>query len=542
MVSEVEPGARVRVPFSERGLPAAIRRHPHAFALAGLVVASLLFELHVSSQCSLWIDELNTYVIVTRKPWAAVLRGGSPEHPPLFFVLVKLVTDLFGASAASMRAPSFAFGCVELVAIHWLCLELGLKRSRALVIVASVALAPFFVRHAAEARHYALFPAMATLAICCTLRCLREPTRLRYFAGFAASAATMAATHYFGLAYGCALLGVLAVDLGPRWKRLGLTRKQTLLAALILAALFGIFAWILAGAIDLARFYSKPRAVEGTLPWPDLLAAIAGEFSFFGAVPWASYVEIGFAAAGVVLIGIRQRGLARIVPAALAFAPCAASLLVSSGHFIAARYLAPSWVLYHLGAMAALLALGDFLARTAGALKPRLAHTLAWTPLAVVLLLRVAEYPTEYGTGTDYYEGLQTYFTEHFKSDTALVTFDGFFGERIMGLMYPVGSAPIWLEKFRPRRGVNRYVIAEIQADSPDRQAKLEGLIKLHFGLSPEAWRALPLLDLPHSEYQPAVLARLVVLKDGNAVVSEPAAKHPHRTHRHRRAEPGPES
>jgi hypothetical protein len=542
MVYEAEPGARAGVPFSGRGLLNAIRRHPHACALAGIVLASLLFELHVARQCSLWIDELNTYVIVTRKPWADVLAGGSPEHPPLFFVLVKLVTDRFGASPMSMRALPLAFGCVQLVAAYWLCLELGLKRNRALVVTASFALAPFFVRHAAEARHYTLFPASATIAICCTFHCLREPARLRYLAGFAASAATMAATHYFGLAYGCALLGVLVAGLGPRWKSLGWTRKQTLAAGLILAGLLAVFAWVLAGAIDLARFYSKPRSTQGTLPWRDLLGAMADEFSFLGAVPWASYLEIGFAAAGLVLVGISQRGIARIVPAALAFAPCVSSLFVSSGHFMAARYLAPSWVLYHLGAMVALLALGDRLARTAAVVRPRLARTLVWAPFTGVLLLRIAEYPTEYGTGTDYYQGLQTYFIEHFQSDTALVTFDGLFGERIMGMMYRVGSPPIWLEKFRARRGVSRYVIAEIQADTPERQAKLERLVSLHFGLSPEAWRALPLLDLPRSEYQPAVVARVVVLKNGKAVVAAPEAKHPRHHRRHRRAEPDPES
>ncbi|HTQ04132.1 MAG TPA: glycosyltransferase family 39 protein [Polyangiaceae bacterium] len=512
-----------------------IRRRPHAFALAAIVLASLLFELYVSSRCSLWLDEVNTYRDV-RLPWPQVLAGAELQHPPLVFVLVKLVVACFGLSALSLRVVSLLSGCALLVTVDALCRELGFAPRRALLVVGSVALAPFFTEHAAEARHYMLFPAAGALAFWCVLRAVREPTRVGYLAGFAASASVMGMTHYFGLAYAGALFGVVLVSVVPRYRTSELTRRQTVLAGLALSAFLAIFCWFLRDAVALARFYARPGMAEDTLPWRELLREMIDEFSLTGATPGAAELEIPLAAAGLVLLARPLPGIVRVVPAALAFGPCVLALFISSGHFVAPRYLAPSWVLYHLGAVTALFALGDRLARVAARSRPKLLEPVAWAPLLLAMLTRVGSYPREFGVGEEDYRGLQSYFLEHFKADTALVGFKGLFAERIMDV-YDIGSRPIWLERFKPRPGVNRYVVAEFEVRMPDRQATLEGLVRRQFGLSAAEWHAIPTLDLPHTELQVPVVARLLVLEGGK--VRLPGRKHGH--HHGRRPDAPPE-
>lgn len=509
-----------------------LRRHPHATALAVLVVASLAFRLYVSHACSLWLDEDYTHLEV-RRDWLTVLAGPEPAHPPLFFVLTKLATVPFVYSETALRAVSLLSGCGLLVALYWLCRELGLTAGRALIVVALLAITPFFIDAAVEARMYALYSMLATLAVACVLRLLREPNRLDYLAGFALSAGAMAATHYFGLAYAAALLGALLLGLIPKWKQLELTPRRRVQGALVLAALLAVLGLVLLRALALATFYATNKAGSGSAPWQYLLDSMLSDFSFLGTHPWARLVELLLAAAGLVLLGLPLRGIARLIPFALTFCPCIGALFIQSGHFVAPRYLAPSWVLYHLGACVGLFALVDLGRRHLAARVPRYAP-LAWAPVALAASVRVAEYPTNWGAGEDDYRGLQEYFLEHLAQNTKLVCYPGRAGIRLMFFEYPVGSErPIELEHFKRRPGVDRYLVAEIHLHGPGKRAEFERLIKQHFGLTPDLWRELPLLDLAGTVFQPPVKARLVVW-NGDKVAVPPARprRTPHRHHR----------
>src|SRR5690349_20308528 len=140
------------------------RARTHIAVLGCLIVASLVFRIYVSIRCSLWYDEVWT-LHYSSAPWPQLLRGPSREHPPLMYVLVRLVTDVFGTSELAVRAVSLFFGCVLLVAVYLLCLELAFTKTEALVGVAFVALGPFFIRHAVEARQYAMLAALTTLEL-----------------------------------------------------------------------------------------------------------------------------------------------------------------------------------------------------------------------------------------------------------------------------------------------------------------------------------------------------------------------------------------
>jgi hypothetical protein len=181
---------------------------------------------------------------------------------------------------------------------------------------------------------------------------------------------------------------------------------------------------------------------------------------------------------------------------------------------VAVRYLAPSFVFYHLGACVASFALFDRVVSTlrkVGTLE-RFGPKLAQAAFAVPVLLRLAEFPNGYGAGEDYYAGLQRYYLDHLERDTGFVSFVGYFGHLIFDLDYKLNRKVIPLESFRPLRGVKRYLVVEIHTGP--RQDELETLLKEHFGLSAKHWHALPLVHLPHTLYQPAVTARLVELDE----------------------------
>jgi Dolichyl-phosphate-mannose-protein mannosyltransferase len=486
----------------------SFRPRPHSVLLVGIVLASLVFRLYVSRRCSLWLDEAWTRHDAST-PWGDLVRGPSREHPPLMYCLVRLAIDVFGTSETAIRSVSLLFGCVLLVAVYQLCLELEFHATAALVVVASLAVSPFFIRHATEARQYAMLPAFTTLAAIFTLRLLREPGSFTALVGFAASAAGAATTHYFGLAYACALLAAIGVGTVPSWRHHVLPPRIQVRSALVLGALLLVLGLVVLRAAMLARFYSSHTVgAKGR----DLLGTILREFGFLEKRPRAAIGECFISAAGLCFVAWRLRGMARVLPLALAFLPCAVALLISSGHAVFPRYLAPSFVFYQLGVSAAFLGLWDWIRGEGAWRKP--AHWVRSLVAAPVLLVplgvRLSEYPTGFGAGHAYYAGLQAYLEGAPARDTALVVFPRFQGMFIMNVQYPITVPMLSLETFERKPGIKQYVIAEFEPSSQERD--FEDLLVRHLHVSRRQWRATPVLRLGYTQFQPAVRAHLLRL------------------------------
>jgi len=501
----------------------AITARRGAFALALIVLSSLAFRVQMSHECSLSLDEASTHQDAM-KPWPAVLQGPSKEQPPLSYVLAKCSIVLFGESETAVRAYALFFGCVLLIMVYQLGLELGLSVGRSLLATATFALSPFLIRNGTDARQYAMFSAFITLALICTLRLLRGPLRIRDLLGFAAGAALAAWTQYFALAYGLALLGALVIGIAPSWKQAPMSKR--LAAVFLLIGLLAVF-WLAAARIAaLVAYYSHGKHAPAAGPAfnTDLLFDFSQDFAFMSYDVWSFAIQPLLALVGLVLLTLRSRGIARLLPLGLGLAPCVAALFLTFGHFVAARYLAPSVVLYHLAACVALFAAFDrlrpLLAERARGLLVPLVPLTGWLVLAVVVTARLCEFPNGFGTGIDYYQGLQSYFVENLAKDTRVVAYFGDFGWILFAREYRLGSPPIYLEKFRRVRGIDRYLVIELNVFG-DRRPAFESLIEQKFGLSAQEFNALPLVPLPHSRYQAAVPARLIQLPSDNSPAPE---------------------
>jgi hypothetical protein len=494
-------------------------------ALAAIVLLSLVFRVHMSQHASLWLDEVTTHLGVLM-PWPKVLSGPSRAHPPLMYVLVKLAIKPFGDGETGLRSVSLFFGCVLLAAIFELCRELGLSIQRSLVVVATFALTPFFIRHATEARHYALLASFATLATTRALRLLRGQQSTADLLVFAACVVAMPATHYFGLAYAAALLGSVIFGVGLGWRHRSRQARQAVVGALLVCLV--PLGYITQRAVKAGEFFGVGKGGGGAFPFnSELLREIPHEFSFFQTKAWQLALEPALALVGLVLLSRRLRGVARLLPLGLGVAPCVAALFVSAEHFMAPRYLSPSAVLYHLGACVALFAAVDGVRNARGAVVPSFAPYLGGLTFVGVLAMRLAEYPDGFGAGGDDYRGLQSYFNANLAKDTEVVAYPGLFGDLILRQEYGLDKKPIRLEKFEAVRGSDRYLIVEIHCDTAERREELETLIEQTFGLSAPAYRALPLVPLPHSIFQPAVAARIVQVPTRRWSPKKPAKRVP---------------
>jgi uncharacterized membrane protein len=123
------------------------------------------------------IAELQQYQKITpSRPISATLAAlqKSPEHVPLYFLLTRLWLDLWGSSVVAIRSLSVIFSLLAIPCLYYLCLELFTSDRVGKVAVLLMAVSPFYIAYAQEARPYSLWILLILLSSMALLRSLRS--------------------------------------------------------------------------------------------------------------------------------------------------------------------------------------------------------------------------------------------------------------------------------------------------------------------------------------------------------------------------------
>jgi len=126
-----------------------------------------------------------------------------PQLAPLYFIATRFWVQLFGDSVAVTRSMSAVFSLLALPCMYWLCLELFESSLTAWLAVALLAVSPFQVVYAQEARPYSLFILVILLSSAALLRGMRLKTN----SSWAIYAATVALGFYSHLLFALVALG-----------------------------------------------------------------------------------------------------------------------------------------------------------------------------------------------------------------------------------------------------------------------------------------------------------------------------------------------
>lgn len=175
-----------------------------AFTLLGLVLRVVV----INSQ-SFWYDEASTATIIRNSYWD-LWMGNVREsgNPPLYSILAKAWSELFGSSEIGLRSLSVFLGVCSIPALGVLGRKL-LSQEAGLVASGLLAVSPLAVELSTEARTYVL---LMLLSVVCTLLFvkLREKPHPVYFCSYALSMSLAWHSHYFAffipLAHGLACL------------------------------------------------------------------------------------------------------------------------------------------------------------------------------------------------------------------------------------------------------------------------------------------------------------------------------------------------
>ncbi len=101
-------------------------------------------------------------------------------HPPLYYLILRFWTQCFGSSVAAIRSLSVVISLLAFPCIYWLCLELFSSSLVGWMAIALIAVSPFHVVYAQEARMYSLLTVEIFLSSVALLRAIRLKTKLAW--------------------------------------------------------------------------------------------------------------------------------------------------------------------------------------------------------------------------------------------------------------------------------------------------------------------------------------------------------------------------
>lgn len=148
-------------------------------------------EVEIGNQVKQWdgqvisISDLHRYQSpsLEKSPFDTVkaLATEEPQSPPLHYLVLRSWIQLFGDSVTVKRSLSACFSLLAFPCIYWLSLQLFQSSLASWLSVALVAISPFHLIYAQEARYYAAWTTL-TLLLSGILLWARRHSNLGWFA------------------------------------------------------------------------------------------------------------------------------------------------------------------------------------------------------------------------------------------------------------------------------------------------------------------------------------------------------------------------
>jgi len=152
----------------------------------------------ISLNQSLWLDEAIGALVVRGLTFQEIFTRFLPvdNHPPLYYLILKLWTSVFGYSEISLRFPSVIFGICTIALTYLIAERISKSKKWASLSALLLATSQFHIYFSQEARMYSLAALLATISILSILQIEKKVDSLKYWFIFSISITLMLATDY----------------------------------------------------------------------------------------------------------------------------------------------------------------------------------------------------------------------------------------------------------------------------------------------------------------------------------------------------------
>ncbi|MBD1922883.1 glycosyltransferase family 39 protein [Microcoleus sp. FACHB-831] len=256
-----------------------------SFRIAGYTETEAIAQL--SEQKVIGIEDLQKYQRLNpSKTVVDTIKGlalEEPQLPPLYFVLTRFWVQMWGSTPTVTRSFSALISLLAFPCLYWLCRELFEPPLVAWVAIAIVAVSPFHILYAQEARPYSLWIVTILLSSASLLRAMRLKTRGNWTL-YAITTALGLYTHLFSGLVVIAHAIYLVATAGFRF-----TKDVANFLIASFAAILTFSPWVVLFLINLRSAASTTSWQSERLREPILskLVALAASFS-------RTYIDFGF--------------------------------------------------------------------------------------------------------------------------------------------------------------------------------------------------------------------------------------------------------
>ena len=162
-----------------------------------ILIVGLVLRL-ISLNQSLWLDEAIGALAVRDLSIREIILKFLPidNHPPLYYLVLKLWTSVFGYSEISLRLPSVIFGICTIILTFLIAERISKSKTWASLSALLLATSQFHIYYSQEARMYSLAAFLATLAVFSFLQIERINRSLKYWTIFSISVTLMLTSDY----------------------------------------------------------------------------------------------------------------------------------------------------------------------------------------------------------------------------------------------------------------------------------------------------------------------------------------------------------
>lgn len=209
------------------------------------------------------------------------LATEEPQLAPLYFIGVRFWAQIFGDSVAAIRSFSAFLSVLSLPCIYWLCLELFESLLVGWLACALLAISPFQLVYAQEARQYSLWTVAILLSSASLLRAIRINT-WRSWGIYAATVAVGVYSHLFFVLVAIAQAIYVFVINNYRWNKA--------LKGYLLSSIVGIIAfspWIVVILTNYKQALTMTAAQDTKTPLLYFLKSWLGNLS-------RNFIDTGF--------------------------------------------------------------------------------------------------------------------------------------------------------------------------------------------------------------------------------------------------------
>lgn len=273
-------------------------RIPH-YVLLAVLLAGFALRVRALGAQSFWLDEAYTWGVVVNTDWRSVWGAmlAVSDTSPLSYVLAKLAAPLFGVSEFGLRLTSAVFGWLAIAVTYRLGRGM-FGRGAGVLAVAFIALSPFAVWYARDARPYGLYLFLSAL----TLWSFWRAARGRGWGLYVGASAALYLTHYVSalFAYAQAIYSLTQLRRQPL-----LIRKWALAQSI---AVLPVAGWV---AAFLAR--RQHLTANSWIPPVTLFAPLQTLWNFVSgdAARWTLLMAVGLILlAALIAWGARSRSSA----------------------------------------------------------------------------------------------------------------------------------------------------------------------------------------------------------------------------------------